>query len=208
MSDILNQALSLSLNAHWAPVGVRSLRDAVTFLCSESHGEPPGFALDIELDEKGDLVFANPLPWDQWVELPVRPNDLYIQTAHSKIRAPLVTVARFFDRMPFRRPRLSNGAIFERDKGVCQYTGRKLPRSQLNVDHVVPRDRGGRDTWENMVLADKSINSAKSNRLNHEIGLRLIREPKAPPSLPVSATITEVRRPEWKPFLTHLHSSK
>jgi 5-methylcytosine-specific restriction endonuclease McrA len=198
--NVLDLSISLSLNAHWSPIGIKTVAQAVTFLCSLSHGEPPGYALDIEMDGE-ELVFANPVSWDQWVLLPIRENDLYIQTAHSKVRAPLVTVARHFDRMPFRRPRWSVGNVHERDKLICGYSGRKLARNRATVDHIVPRSRGGRDDWLNTVTCDKEINTFKANRTPEEAGLTLIRKPKAPPSLPVSATITECRHPSWAPFL-------
>ncbi len=200
MSDILNKKLTLSLNASWQIIGTRTIREAIVFLCSESNGSPPGYALDIEMDGN-DMLFANPVPWDQWVRLPVRPDDLYVQTAHQKIRAPTVVIALNFTKLPFHRPRLSPAAVWERDKGICQYSGRKLTRKEGNIDHVIPRDRGGRDTWENVALADRSINSAKGNRLNSEVGLKLIRQPKAPPSIPVSAMITQAEHPTWLPFL-------
>ncbi len=201
MSDILDQHLSLVLNASWQVIGTRTIRQAITSLCSESGGQPPALALDMALDENGQLEYANPTTWDDWLNLEVRPDDLFIQTVKQRIRAPLIIIARHFNKMPMKKPRLSAGAIYERDGGVCQYSGLKLPRSQLNVDHVVPRDRGGRDEWGNMVLSSAEINSRKGNRLNSEVGLTLIRQPKAPPSVPVAATITQVRHPAWKPFL-------
>lgn len=66
---------------------------------------------------------------------------------------------------------------------------------------MVARARGGKDTWENMVYADVRINSKKGHRLNEEVGLSLIRKPKAPPALPACASIKEPRHPHWTPFL-------
>jgi 5-methylcytosine-specific restriction endonuclease McrA len=157
-------------------------------------------ALDIQM-ENGELIYANPVGWDEWIELPVRAGDLHVRTATRMIRVPTVVVSKNYGEMPMKRPRLSAGAIFARDNSVCQYTGRKLPRHQLNIDHVIPKDRGGKDEWSNMVVADKKLNSMKSNRLNHEVGLALIRKPVAPPALPASVTIREVRHPDWRPFL-------
>ena len=105
--------------------------------------------------------------------------------------------------MTVRIPRVTRQAIFERDGGVCQYTGEHVGRGGGNLDHVVPRDKGGRDSFENLVWAKKEINSLKANRLPHEVGLRLRRAPRAPKPLPVSATIRDVRHPDWRHFLTH-----
>ncbi len=66
---------------------------------------------------------------------------------------------------------------------------------------VIPRHHGGKNTFENMVWCEKGLNSMKGDRRNEEIGLKLIRKPKAPPSMPLSATITEAKHPAWKPFL-------
>lgn len=204
-TNILDHQICLVLNRSWQPIGHRSVRQAVVSLCSENNGEKPAMAMDMvtSTDENGDqvLVYANPVDWETWCTLPIREGDLFITTAHARIRAPLVIIARNFDRMPMKKPRLSSGAIWARDGGQCQYTGDKVTRATGNIDHVVPRDRGGRDTFENMVVARKDINTVKSNRLNSEVGLKLLRKPKAPPAVPVSVTLTEVKHPAWKPFL-------
>jgi hypothetical protein len=200
--SILDRQLSLQLNRSWLPIGIRSIRQAVVSLMSESGGEPPVLALDIEFNpETGELLYATPTEWQDWELLEVRPNDLYIQTGRGKIRAPTVTVAKNFNKIPFKKPRVSSGSIQERDGGICQYSGRKLPRGQGNLDHVIPLSRGGKSTFENLVWADRTINSLKNDRTPHEAGLTLIRAPKAPPSVPVSVTIAEARHPSWVPFL-------
>lgn len=200
MSDLLNQNIVLSLNQSWQVIGIRSVRDSITFLCSLSHGEPPGYALDMEMDGD-DLVFANPVTWDRWVELEVRPTDLFIQAAHSRIRCPTVVIAKNFNRLPFKRPRWSIGSVHERDKLICGYTGKKLTRADATVDHILPRSRGGTDSWRNTISCHRSVNTFKADRTPEEAGLKLLRTPTEPPSLPVSALITEAKHPTWKPFL-------
>lgn len=199
--NVLDKVLTLTLNNQWIPCGQRSIREAVVCLCSESNGEKPALALDMEMGVDNTITYVNPVDWDEWITLPVREGDLYISTSSGKIRAPLVIICRHYNKVPLTRPRLSVGNIWVRDEGMCQYTGRKLPRAALNVDHIIPRSRGGRDEWTNMVLADKKLNSIKGNKLNDEAGLRLIREPKAPKATPLSLSITEARHPSWEPFL-------
>lgn len=207
MDSILDKQLVLQLNKNWQVIGVRSVRQAIVSLCSESDGQKPALALDILMakDENGKdiLVYANPVEWDEWVTLPVRDCDLSISTSRTQIRVPTVLVAANYARIPMKRPRLSPGAIWERDQGTCQYSGKKLTRKGGNMDHVIPRDRGGKDTWENLVLSDVGINSMKGNRLNSEAGLTLIRQPKAPPAVPASASIREARHATWAPFLVN-----
>ena len=118
-----------------------------------------------------------------------------------KIRVPTVIIATQFSKMPMKQPRLCSASIYERDGGRCQYTGEFVGREGGNLDHVVPRARGGRNTFENLVWAKKHINSAKADRLPSEAGLNLIRAPSAPKRVPASATIREARHPDWIHFI-------
>ena len=199
--SVLDKPICLSLNSSWAAIGFRTVRQAIVALNSESNGEPPLLALDMELNEDGTIAYANPLTWEEWVKLPVRPTDFYVQTKDKPIRAPLVVVTRFYNKIPFKRPRLSTNTIYERDNQTCQYSGKKLSRSNASIDHVIPRAKGGKDDWTNLVLADKHLNSLKGDRYNHEVGLKLLRQPKAPPALPISATLREPKHPTHLPFL-------
>ena len=77
-----------------------------------------------------------------------------------------------------------------------------LAADEGSLDHVLPRSRGGRDAWENLVWSSKDVNAHKGNRLPHEAGLRLLRAPRAPKELPVSALIRNAHSiPEWKLFV-------
>jgi 5-methylcytosine-specific restriction endonuclease McrA len=70
------------------------------------------------------------------------------------------------------------------------------------MDHVLPRSRGGKNAWENLVWAGKDVNARKGNRLPHEAGLRLLNLPRAPKELPAPATIRNAHSvAEWRLFL-------
>ncbi len=203
--SVLDKQYTLCLNKSWLPIGRKTIREAAITLCSEQNGEHPALALDMEIgeDELGNpvLVNVNPVPWEVWIFLPIRDGDLYIQTHNRRIRAPTVIVNSHYDKIPFRKPRLCSRAIWERDGGICQYTGQPVTRSTGDIDHVLPLNRGGKNAFDNMVVSSRAINSAKGDRLNSEVGLKLIRQPKSPPSLPVSATITEPAHSTWQFFL-------
>lgn len=81
--------------------------------------------------------------------------------------------------------------IFRRDKGVCQYCG---CRGNITIDHVMPKSRGGGDTWENLVTACFACNNKKGNKNPEEAGMRLLRPPKAPRALEMSI---ELYRQLW-----------
>jgi 5-methylcytosine-specific restriction endonuclease McrA len=109
-----------------------------------------------------------------------------VSTITWKIRVPKVILLLMFDRLPKKEVKFTRHNIFERDHNMCQYCGKHFERKELNLDHVVPRDRGGLTTWENIVCSCIPCNSRKANRTPPEAGLKLVRKPK---------------RPKWRPFL-------
>ena len=84
----------------------------------------------------------------------------------------------------------------------CQYTGKLLRPDEGSLDHVLPRSRGGKDEWGNLVWSDKAVNVKKGNRLPHEAGLNLLTLPRAPKELPVTVLIRNAHRiMDWKLFV-------
>lgn len=164
-------------------------------------GHRPALAMDIIFDENGEFASAIPTDWEHWVKLPIRNGDSALLTSSGPIRLPTVIVNPRYGRMPMKLPRLTKQAIAVREKGVCGYSGRKLSKSEGTVDHIVPRARGGKDSWENLIYCDKKINFAKGSRLNEEAGLKLLKKPKAPMAIPASSTITQINHPHWAYFL-------
>lgn len=77
--------------------------------------------------------------------------------------------------------------VMTRDKYRCQYCGEKLSMNKLNYDHVVPRSRGGRTVWENIVTACYPCNEKKGDRTPAEAGMRLLKKPVKPTYLPMIA---------------------
>lgn len=113
---------------------------------------------------------------------------------------PSVIRLKYFVRVPLRaRASLSRRAVFIRDSFACQYCG----NAAENVDHVMPRSRGGTHTWDNVVAACKRCNSRKENRLPHEVGLHLRSTPRAPhESVWIVVAVGRVD-PKWAPYLSH-----
>lgn len=83
--------------------------------------------------------------------------------------------------------------VFARDSFRCQYCGAHKHMGELNYDHVVPRTRGGRTVWENIVTSCYACNSKKGSRTPEEAGMRLLSRPARPRSLPVSFVSIESR---------------
>ncbi len=208
MSDhisYLDKQIVTKLNRHWSAIDFITVREAIVFLASEADGVHPGFAMDYEtaIAENGEhtLVYATPIPWEEWIKLAPRPGDLTIQTGRGEIRCPLVVVCARYDRIPTKTIRWSTGNVHKRDGYVCAYTGEKLSHATATVDHILPRSRGGRDEWLNTVSCHKRVNVAKSNRTPEEAGLKLLRKPTAPVTRAVCITKAEARVESQKPFL-------
>lgn len=192
MNDMLNKNIVLVLNRNWQAINIRTPADAFCQMATNA-----ATALDIEGESH-----IRPVEWSEWITLPVRADDLAVRTARGMIRVPTVIVAVNYAKVPKKRPKLNAKTIRERDGNRCQYTGKLLAPDEGNLDHVVPRSRGGQDTWENLVWSDKAVNSRKGNRLPHEAGLKLLSVPRAPKELPVSAMIRNAHGvAAWKLFL-------
>jgi 5-methylcytosine-specific restriction endonuclease McrA len=215
MSDFIYRQIVLRLNAVWQPIGYCSVKSAIIAMNGGLKDTPPAIGVDMQypfVDGKWDTSwpsFYYPInTWNEWIKLPVREIDFAVHTSKIVFRAPTVIIACNYAKIPDVEPKPSNDAIYERDKLICQYTGRKLTKAEANIDHVIPKYvwkkrgyKGSFESFENKVVSDKKINSLKGNKTNEEVGLKLIRKPKAPPKIKISATIREERHFTWRPFL-------
>lgn len=176
MSSLLNQQV-LVLNRLWQAVNVCSARRALTLLFE-------GHAQVVLGGNDGSFQTYN---FTEWQDLSKsHHSDDCVRSISLKIRVPRVILLMMFDRMPKKEVKFTRHNIFERDGNTCQYCGRIFDRNELNLDHVVPRDRGGPTTWENIVCSCIPCNTKKANRTPREAGMYLIRKPK---------------RPKWRPFV-------
>jgi 5-methylcytosine-specific restriction endonuclease McrA len=92
-------------------------------------------------------------------------------------------------------------ALFHRDDGRDIYTGEPIEMEDASIDHIIPRSRGGKDTFENTGLTSKKTNNEKGNQLNSEAGLKIHFKPTAPKEVPLWKTIRKIRHDDWKFFM-------
>ena len=204
MTDVkINEACVLSLNRNWQILSFVTVERALNRLTGGVWGRSvPALAVPMDMAEDGSFFIAgSPMKWSDWIELPIRDYDRVLRTAKGLIRCPCTIIRPSYSKLHLKKPKLTSAAILERDGNVCQYTNRKLPRSQLNIDHIHPQSKGGQSTWTNMVACDKDLNFRKGNKSNDEAGIRLIRTPLEPKAMPVSFFIREARLPEHVPFI-------
>jgi len=154
----------------------------------------------------------NAYDFDSWREVSEarsdfrRPEDEYIRTVHFEIQVPRVIRLLAFDRLPKTKVKFNRRNIFARDSNKCQYCGKKFPTSELSLDHVVPRSRGGRASWENIVCACVRCNVRKGGRTPAEANMRLIHEPVRPKTSPsLSLKLTNGKYQSWRTFLDHAY---
>lgn len=206
MTDIANKNIVLKLNRNWQPVGHSLVCKALVDLCA---GDAV-VALDIDyaIDKEGNTDFdkptvMRPVEWDEWITLPIRPWDLEIHSPSRVVRVPTVVITKNYGLMPLHdfKTRPGKRALWNRDKGIDQYTGKKLSESEASMDHVIPVSKGGKTNWENVVLTNKHLNWQKGNHFNHEVGLKLIRTPRKPLPIPASALIREAKHVDWVHFI-------
>ena len=136
------------------------------------------------------------------VEVVEYSRDRTIQGVDRKHPMPsVVRLVRAFKREKIRI-KFSRLNIYARDRFTCGYCRKAYPTEDLTFDHVVPRSRGGKTSWENIVTCCIGCNTAKANRTPAEAGLTLASRPRKPKYLP--AVMVKIGRDsmpdEWKPY--------
>ena len=193
---------TLVLNRSWMAVQICSVRRAVSLLYQ---GHAQVVAEDFQAYD-----------FDHWSQVSQQmvevEDDEFICSPSVRIRIPRVIVLQFYDRLPKREVSFSRKNIFERDKYTCQYCGKKpkdkksaikwMEKNVLNLDHVIPRSRGGKTTWSNIVSACYGCNTKKGNSLLRELGWKLLKKPAQPEWLPtVNLGLRVKPHKQWVNFL-------
>lgn len=142
-----------------------------------------------------------PYDFEGWLER-VDADAEQIGTARGPITIPRVLLLENYGRVPRAPLRLSRRHIYLRDDHTCQYCGLQPGPKELNLDHVLPRSRGGRSSWENLVTSCRPCNLSKGYATPEEAGMTLARKPVRPSwNMALSLAAERRRFPEWEPFL-------
>jgi 5-methylcytosine-specific restriction endonuclease McrA len=161
----------LVLNATYEPLNVVSVKRAVVLL----------------LKEKAELIEAA---------------EAMLRSESFSLPVPLVIRLVYFVKIPRRISLpITRRGVLSRDHYTCQYCGATPPRKNLTVDHVIPRSRGGRTTWENVVTACEKCNGRKGSRTPAEAGLRLLTQPQRPRYLAIASLTSVEARQVWGKYI-------
>ena len=163
MSDVL------VLNRNYVPINTISWQRAFQLMCKES-----AVALDEEM---------NRYNFDDWFQLSQMKQNgswRYINTISSRVAVPEVIVLLICDKYVRPVVRFNRRNVYLIHKHTCCYCGKKFDTKDLTLDHVVPRARGGKTEWLNIVLACYECNSKKDRRTPAEAGMRMVYQPQVP----------------------------
>ncbi len=187
----------LVLNRHYAPVRVVSARRAFCLL----------FKRIAEIVHVQDREYIS-YDFDSWREVSEhraryeREHHEWIRCVRFELAVPKIVRLLVYDRLPRQPVKFNRRNIYARDGNRCQYCGRKYATSELTLDHVVPRSRGGGTDWTNIVCCCVKCNVHKGGRTPGEARMRLIAEPVKPKRSPVvTVKLTSEKYQSWKQFL-------
>jgi 5-methylcytosine-specific restriction endonuclease McrA len=170
MTSVLEQPV-LVLNRFWQAVHTCSVRRSLHLLCT-GHGQI------VQVDGDGCFPTHDLESWICYSEA-VEGGER-IHGVKISLLVPKILVLSMYDRVPRMEVRFSRRNVLLRDRFTCQYCARVFPETQLNLDHVTPRDKGGRTTWDNIVTSCFRCNTRKANQLPHEAGMHPRSKPFAP----------------------------
>lgn len=195
VKPVLDQQV-LVLNRLWQPVNLCSARRAFSLLFL-GHAE----AVHTDPDRMFETHDAG-----SWLEISKNYDgpDL-VHTVSTSYRVPAIIVATRYDRLPRQEVKFSRQNVFLRDGHTCQYCGETHEPKKLNLDHVVPRDKGGKTTWENIVCSCIRCNTRKANKLPAEANMFPLKEPRPPKWRPLFSSanggIGRFLHESWKHFI-------
>ncbi len=183
---LLDQA-TLVLNKSWTAVNVTTVRRAI---CLVYLGQAKIIAP--ETFEVHDF--------ESWIRADGDGTHPVLSTVNFKFRVPEVIVLQRYNSVPSKEVPFSRKNVYRRDNYTCQYCGKRFRAEELTIDHVIPRSRGGRTSWENCVLACVRCNLRKGDRTLEEAGMTLLRKPSKPKWNPNLVVRGGAFPPSWRGF--------
>lgn len=199
-----SRALSSSvliLNRFYMPVHIVTARRAIVLLYRD--------LAEVIHVEDGQYYNYNFGTWLEISEFVIADEDMdpghreFVRSVNFAIEVPRVMRLYRYEKVPRQTLRFNRRNLFARDNYQCQFCEKQLPPSQLSFDHVLPRSRGGKTSWENVVCSCLRCNSRKGNRTPEEAGMKLVRKPVKPGQHPILSfqVKDDPRYESWGTFL-------
>jgi 5-methylcytosine-specific restriction endonuclease McrA len=196
----------LVLNKFYQAIRVINVKRAFSLLCKEL-----AEVVHIEADAAGRTQWQN-LKFDDWRELSQLKYEFepegyeWIHTVRFQVAVPRIIRLLGYDKLPRQDVKFNRRNIYARDGSRCQYCGKKMPTTELSLDHVIPRSQGGRASWENIVCCCIRCNVKKGGRTPVQAHMHLITKPIKPKRSPViNIRLADERYSSWKQFLDNAY---
>lgn len=199
----------LKLNKNWLPISSETLQKTMKRLFS-------GKAKVLDTETWQVYAFID------WMHQSIKDGDRYIKTTSGLIKVPDIIVMNNYSGDPARNKKViyNRRNVYRRDNGYCAYCTKKVKSDDWEIDHVLPRSRGGKSSFDNVVLCCTKCNRKKANRTPAEAGMQLVRfvkiddkivkeyydKPKEPKWNALFAVRPKKIRKSWKVFLKDLIS--
>ncbi len=150
----------------------------------------------------GDESYAL-LNMEEWMAYDHEVDDdaRWIKAVRGRILVPEVIVLKKYGERPPQKISFNRSNLWKRDEFSCQYCGDRLPGNKLQIEHVMPRSRGGPTTWDNCVAACNACNSRKADKTPVEARMKLRKRPATPNWKPGIRIPSGAVRPSWVTFL-------
>ena len=152
----------LVLNKGWHPIAIVSLERAMRLVSDDYAKDDPKARI---IDPTQDFRLFT---WKDWSLLKAAEGEAVIRGARNAHRIPEIIVLSRYNKFPHKIAKMNRRTIYHRDGNQCQYCGEKPKLSELSIDHLIARSRGGKTTWENCVLACTNCNRRKGAKTMQE----------------------------------------
>lgn len=162
----------LVLNQFWQAVNICSVKRALCLLYQND-------ARVVTAEEGNFGTFS----FEDWKDLSSGtdlPDSECVSSVKFKVRIPRIILLLFYNKLPNKDVKFTRKNIYDRDGNRCQYCGKRFEAKELNLDHVIPQEKGGKTSWENIVCSCIKCNMKKGNKSLKQAGMKLIKKPRKP----------------------------
>lgn len=194
--EMLLERPVLVLNRLWQPVHTCSVKRALRLLCL-------GHAQVVQTEGETRYQTHDICSWAKYTtQTGAALASEIIHSVTLALRVPKIIVLGLYDRLPRKEVKFTRQNVFLRDKHTCQYCTVVFPESKLNLDHVIPRGKGGETSWQNIVTSCVPCNTRKADRLLRQADMRLLREPRVPRWRPLFGIKEHTSDLAWEEFIS------
>ena len=200
MLSVADSALGshvLVLNKHYAAIRIISAKRAFCMLFNN-------IAEVVSIEDSRYFSYD----FDSWREVSEfraqyeREHHEWVRCVRFDLAVPRIVRLLIYDHLPRQDVKFTRRNIYARDRNHCQYCGKHFPSSELSLDHIIPRSRGGAASWTNIVCCCVKCNVRKGGRTPAEAHLKLITKPAKPRRSPaITLRLTSEKYASWTQFL-------